>query len=72
MRLADALCNDKGYGAIEEDEEADAEERDTKEIGCDLRARRGEIETEHCLRYVARDELASATVGALACCVCVG
>ena len=72
MRLADALCNDKGYGAVEEDEEADTEERDAKEVGCDLRTRRGEIEAEHGIRYAARDELARVIVGALVCRVCVG
>ena len=46
-RLADALCDDKGYRAIEEDEEADAEERDAEKVRCDLCARRGKLETDH-------------------------
>jgi hypothetical protein len=46
-RLADALCYDKGYGAVEEDEEADAEERDAEEVRCNLCARGGELEAEH-------------------------
>jgi hypothetical protein len=46
-RLANALCDDKRYRAIEEDEEAYAEERDAEQVRCDLRARGGELETEH-------------------------
>jgi len=66
-RLADALCDDKGYGAIEEDEEAYAEERHAEEVRCDLRARGGELEAEHDCAIRARGELSRTIVGALRC-----
>lgn len=46
-RLPDALRDHKRDGAVEEDEEADAEQGDPKQVRCDLRARRREGEAEH-------------------------
>lgn len=44
MRLTDALCNNEGYRAVQEDQERDGEERDAKQISRNLRARRRKAE----------------------------
>jgi hypothetical protein len=48
------LRDDERYRAVQEDQEAYAEERDTKQIGCDLGPRRGKSKAEHDCDELAR------------------